>query len=203
MPQLTRAVIVRTISEMSRLDRAGHTTHMSVNISRYDLLDSDLPAFIKQVLHLHSVSPNRLTVEITESCLGTDPERAANCVRRLREQGICISIDDYGVGYSSMSQLLELAIDEIKIDKSFILGIDSDSRAEAIVRSAVELARALGLQLVSEGIETEAALHALQTMGVDIGQGYFIAQPLAANAFQQFLVRSKRGEGVASEFSLI
>ncbi len=202
MPQLTRAVIVQTISEMSRLDRAGHPTHMSVNISRYDLLDSELPTFIKRVLHLHSVSPNRLTVEITESSLGTDPERAANCVRRLREQGIRISIDDYGVGYSSMSQLLELDIDEIKIDKSFVLGIDSDSRAEAIVRSAVELGRALGLQLVTEGIETEAALRALQAMGVDIGQGYFIAQPLASKDFQQFLVSSKEIDGVVAEFSL-
>ena len=195
MPQLTRAVLVQAIAEASRLDRAGYRLQMSVNISRYDLLDGDLPDFIGRILSLHSFSASRLTIEITESSLGSDPDRAAQCVRSLRDRGIRISIDDYGVGYSSMSQLLDLAIDEIKIDKSFIVGLCSDSRAEAIVRSAIELARALGLNLVTEGIESEEVLQSLRLIGADIGQGYYIARPLARPELDDFLAHSGSANG--------
>jgi EAL domain-containing protein (putative c-di-GMP-specific phosphodiesterase class I) len=99
---------------------------------------------------------------VTESALGGDPDRAERCVLQLRARGLRVSIDDFGVGYSSMSQLLGLAIDELKIDKSFTLRLTSDPRAQAIVRSTIELARALSLTLVAEGIETEEVLHSLQ-----------------------------------------
>ena len=187
MPQLTRAVLVQAISQANSFDRAGHRLQMSVNISRYDLLDGDLPDFIHRILLFHSVPANRLTIEITESSFSTDPERAAECVRRLRKRGIRVSIDDYGVGYSSMSQLLDLEIDEIKIDKSFVIGLCSDSRALAIIRSAVELARALNLNLVAEGIESQEIFDSLRTIGVDFGQGYFIARPLEPGNLEEFI----------------
>ena len=103
-------------------------------------------------------------------------------MRQLRALGVRVSIDDFGVGYSSMSQLLGLAIDELKIDKSFTLGLTSDPRAQAIVRSTIELARALSLTLVAEGIETEEVLRSLQSLGADVGQGYLIARPLTSEA---------------------
>lgn len=202
MPQLTRAILVQAIAEAGRLDKSGHRLQMSVNISRYDLLDGDLPDFIGKILSLHAFPANRLTIEVTESSLGSDPDRAARCVRNLRNRGIRISIDDYGVGYSSMSQLLDLSIDEIKIDKSFIVRLCSDSRAQAIVRSAVELARALGLSLVTEGIESEEVLQSLRLIGADIGQGFYIARPLARQELDDFLRSQKSADGSLSDVAL-
>ena len=192
MPPFTRTILELAVVEAARLDRAGHKLHMSVNISRYDLVDEDLPDFIENLLGLHGFPPGRLTLEITESSFGKDPDRVAQCVNDLRERGIRISIDDFGVGYSSMSQLLRLPIDELKVDKSFVIGLCSDVRAQAIVRSAIELARAFDLSLVAEGIEDEAVLQLLQNLGVDIGQGYFIAGPLTSEQFDDFLAHPHR-----------
>ena len=192
MPQLTRAVLEMAVSEAARLDRAGHRLGMSVNISRYDLVDEGLADYIDGVLALHGFPPDRLTLEVTESALGGDPERARRCVLHLRARGVRVSIDDFGVGYSSMSQLLGLTIDELKIDKSFILGLTSDPRAQAIVRSTIELARALSLTLVAEGIETEEVLHSLQSLGAEIGQGYLISRPLTSEKLDEYLAHPDR-----------
>ena len=111
-------------------------------------------------------------------------------MRELRARGLRISIDDFGVGYSSMSRLLELSIDELKIDKSFILGMIADPRARAIVRSSVELARALQLSIVAEGIETVEVFEALRGVGADIGQGNVIGPPMAPQRLESFLSQS-------------
>ena len=192
MPPLTRAVLDMAVGQAARLDRAGHRLGMSVNISRYDLVDEDLAGYIDGVLARHDFPAGRLTLEVTESALGGDPERAERCVLQLRARGLRVSIDDFGVGYSSMSQLLGLAIDELKIDKSFILGLTSDPRAHAIVRSTIELARALNLSLVAEGIETEEVLRSLQSLGADIGQGYLIARPLTSEQLDEYLSHPSR-----------
>jgi EAL domain-containing protein (putative c-di-GMP-specific phosphodiesterase class I) len=189
MPQLTRAVLDQAVAEAARLDRAGWRLEMSVNISRYDLVDENLADYVDYVLALNGFPHDRLTLEITESALGGDPDRAERCVRQLRARGLRISIDDFGVGYSSMSQLLGLAIDELKIDKSFVLELTSDPRAQAIVRSAVEVARALDLTIVAEGIEREEILHALQAIGADIGQGYAISYPLTSRQLNEYLAQ--------------
>jgi diguanylate cyclase (GGDEF)-like protein len=189
MPQLTRAVLDMAVGQAARLDRAGHRLGMSVNISRYDVVDEDLASYVDGVLALHGFPPARLTLEITESALGGDPERVERCVLQLRARGLRVSIDDFGVGYSSMSQLLGLAIDELKIDKSFTMRLTSDPRAEAIVRSTIELARALGLTLVAEGIETKEVLRSLQSLGADIGQGYLIARPLTSEQLDEYLAQ--------------
>jgi EAL domain-containing protein (putative c-di-GMP-specific phosphodiesterase class I) len=152
----------------------------------------DLASYVDGVLALHGFPADRLTLEVTESALGGDPQRAERCVRQLRTLGLRVSIDDFGVGYSSMSQLLELAIDELKIDKSFILGLTSDPRAQAIVRSTIELARALNLTLVAEGIETNEVFESLQSLGADIGQGYLIARPLTTEQLNDYLDQPPR-----------
>jgi diguanylate cyclase (GGDEF)-like protein len=190
---LTRAVLEQAIVEASRLDRAGHQLRMSVNITRYDLVDDELPSFIYQLLEKYEFPSNRLTLEVTESSVGEEPESAKRCIEKLRDRGIGISIDDFGVGYSSMSQLLNLPIDELKVDKSFVQVLGSDRRALAIVRSAVELARALDLTLVAEGIETPTNLDILEEIGADIGQGWVIAQPLASVQLDKFLALSRVG----------
>jgi diguanylate cyclase (GGDEF)-like protein len=194
IPQLTRAVLDLAVAEAARLDREGHHLQMNVNISRHDLVDEDLGAYIDRVLALNGLSHERLTLEITESALGGDPDRAERCVRELRARGLRIAIDDFGVGYSSMSQLLELAIDELKIDKSFVVGLTTDARAQAIVRSAVELARALSLTVVAEGIESEETLEALRAMGADLGQGTVIGAPFTADQLEDYLALPDRFE---------
>ncbi len=197
MPQLTRAVLDLAVSQAAHLDQAGQHLQMSINISRYDLVDEHLADYIDQVLALHGFPHHRLTLEITESAVGGDPGRAERCVAELRGRGLRVSIDDFGVGYSSMSQLLALAIDELKIDKSFVLGLASDPRAQAIVRSAIELARALELTVVAEGIETDAVLQTLRNIGADIGQGYVIAHPLTCQQLDDYLSQA----GTASSSS--
>jgi diguanylate cyclase (GGDEF)-like protein len=189
MPQLTRAVLQLAVAQAAELDRAGHQLQMSVNISRYDLVDEGLGGYVDSALSAHGFPHDRLTLEITESALGGDPERSERCVAELRARGLHISIDDYGVGYSSMSQLLGLAIDELKIDKSFVLVLNSDPRARAIVRSAVELARALGVTVVAEGIESGDVFRVLREIGVDVGQGYVIARPLTSQKLSEYLTQ--------------
>ncbi len=189
--QLTGTVIARAVAEGARLERAGHCLNVSVNISRQDLVNDDLPDFIEGVLELHQFPAGRLTIEITESSLDEDPERAARCVASIREKGVRISIDDFGVGYSSLSQLLSIAIDELKVDRSFMQGLDHDPRAQAIVHSAVQLGRALGLTVVAEGIESGQVLAVLHGYGVDVGQGAYISRPLPPAKLHQFLASSR------------
>ncbi len=190
IPKLTRAVIDQAVAEVARLRELGITIGMSVNISGSDLVDEHLPTFVLDTLHVHGVPPGLLTLEITESVLASDIDRAQRSIDRLRADGILISIDDYGVGYSSMSQLLSLHVDELKIDKSFVLALDSDDRASAIVRSAVEFARALGLTVVAEGIETAAVLDRLHHLDVDVAQGFFMARPMPSARLEAFLTTS-------------
>jgi diguanylate cyclase (GGDEF)-like protein len=187
IPQLTRAVLEMAIAQAARLESRDHPLQMSVNISRYDLVDEELPGFIDDLLEQYEVPHSRLTLEITESCIGADPERAKRSIDELRARGIRISIDDFGVGYSSMSQLLQLPIDELKIDKSFVLALEEDDRARAIISSTVELARALKLTVVAEGAEKHSNLNSLAYLGVDIVQGFFIARPLTAVELERFM----------------
>jgi diguanylate cyclase len=201
MPQLTRAILDQAIAQAAYLDRNGQHLQMSVNISRYDLVDEKLADYIEDLLARYSFPHDRLTLEITESALGGDPERAERSVQELRARGLRISVDDFGVGYSSMSQLLGLAIDELKIDKSFVLGLNSDPRAEAIVRSAIELARALDLTVVAEGIECLEVLQTLQTIGSDVGQGYVIAYPLTPKQLDEFLAQPHTAHGLLPDLT--
>ncbi len=140
--------------------------------------------------------PERITLEVTESSLSHDPVRAKQSVERLHNAGVRISIDDFGVGYSSMSQLLELPVDELKIDRSFVLALGSDSRAISLIRSMIEMARALGLVSIAEGIENEDTYDALKLVGADVIQGNYVARPLTSAELDDFL----RRQGDASAF---
>ena len=192
--QLTASVLVQAVAEAARLDRAGHHLGVSVNISRLDLLDEALPDLISETLERYLFPARRLTIEITESSLDEDPIRAARCVERIRAKGVHISIDDFGVGYSSLSQLLGIPVDELKVDRSFMSGLDRDPRAQAIVRSAVQLGRALGLSVVAEGIEEIRVLEMLRGFGVDIGQGSLISGPLPPDQLEKFLVARRASD---------
>jgi len=192
IPQLTRAVLDLAIAEAARLHTLGHPLQMSVNICRYDLIDHDLPEYIDSLLERHRFAADHLTLEVTESCLSEDPEGVKRSIHELRARGIRISIDDFGVGYSSMSQLLELPIDELKIDKSFVLGLHTDHRARAITRATIELARALNLVVVAEGAENVDTLRSLRQLGADVAQGFYIGLPLTSRQLDTFLAKRTR-----------
>lgn len=184
---LTRVVLRKALSEMVRLDDSGHRLNMSVNISHLDLVDEKLPNYITMLLMEYGIEPQRLTLEVTESSLGEDPSRARRSIEQLRRLGVRISIDDFGVGYSSMSQLLELPIDELKIDKTFVFALENDVRARAVISSTIELGRALNVTVVAEGIETFSNHQLLRSLGADIAQGYYIARPKTSEEVDEYL----------------
>lgn len=162
---------------------------ISVNLSTRDLNNMDLPNQIQSLLVKHGLGTKALRLEITESALMDDPLRAAGVVRKLSEQGIHISIDDFGTGYSSLAYLRELPVNELKIDKSFVMQMDSNDSDKAIVRSTIDLGHNLGLKVVAEGIETEETIKQLAEMGCDEGQGYYISKPMSVRDFGVWLER--------------
>jgi diguanylate cyclase len=184
---MTRVVLRKAMAEMARLDENGHRLNMSVNVSHLDLVDENLPHYITVLLMEFGVDPRRLTLEVTESSVGENPARARHAIEHLRRLGVRISIDDFGVGYSSMSQLLELPIDELKIDKTFVFALETDARARAVISSTIELGRALNVTVVAEGIETFSNHQLLRSLGADVAQGYFIARPKTSEELDEYL----------------
>jgi EAL domain-containing protein (putative c-di-GMP-specific phosphodiesterase class I) len=190
VPGLTRAVLAQAIA--FHAERCPHVG-VSVNISHRDVVDESLADYIADLLTIYGYPAEKLTLEITETELAHDPERATRSIALLRRAGMQISIDDFGVGYSSMARLLDLPVDEVKIDKSFVFAIDADVRAIAIIRSTVELAAALDLRVVAEGIENAHVLQQVRTAGVQIGQGYVFTRPLAGKDYLDFLGARTKG----------
>ena len=178
---VTLHVIDEALRQTSRWRALGLRVGISVNLSARNLLDVELPARVESLLGEHGVPADQLTVEVTESATLADPDRAVRVLSALQACGVAVSIDDFGTGNASIEYLARLPADEIKIDKSFITDICEDNRAEAIVCSTIDLARNLGLNVVAEGIETEAVLERLAALGCDTGQGYLISHPLPAD----------------------
>ncbi|HTA34249.1 MAG TPA: bifunctional diguanylate cyclase/phosphodiesterase [Solirubrobacteraceae bacterium] len=184
----TMYVIERALRQMAAWRRRGIDLEMSVNLSARNLLDPALPAQIDELLRRHGVPAERLTVEVTESAALADPDRAIAALEVLRASGIAVSIDDFGTGNASIEYLAALPASELKIDRSFITGMLEDARAEAIVRSTIDLARNLGLTVVAEGIETEAVMERLGVLGAETGQGFLISRPLPAEELTEQLI---------------
>lgn len=174
---LTLQLIDQALSQLVAWRKLGIELQMSVNLSARNLLDARLPQQIAEILARYEVSPESLNVEVTESAAMADPHRAVAVLAALRATGVGVSIDDFGTGNASIEYLAALPASEIKIDRSFITNILEEPRAEAIVRSIIDLARNLELTVVAEGIETEAAMGHLAALGCQIGQGYFISRP--------------------------
>jgi diguanylate cyclase (GGDEF)-like protein len=162
---------------------AGLALRLSVNLSTRDLMDQDLPAKIEAMLAPLQVPPASLCLEITESAIMDDPERALSTLEHLHAMGFKLSIDDFGTGYSSLAYLKRLPVDELKIDKSFVMAMERDLDDARIVRSTIELAHNLGLSVVAEGLETLKAWALLASLGCDEGQGYFICKPMPQDQF--------------------
>jgi diguanylate cyclase (GGDEF)-like protein len=169
------------------LHAAGCELSSSVNLSARDLMDPDLAARFKALVRERGAPPSALCLEITEGAIMEDPQRAQLTLEQLGRLGFRLSIDDFGTGYSSLAYLKRLAVDELKIDKSFVMGMEADLDDAKIVRSTIELAHNLGLSVVAEGLETERTWKLLAALGCDHGQGYYIARPMPEAQFVSWL----------------
>jgi len=184
---LTRWVMERSAQLCQELGQAGYQLKMSVNLSTRDLMDQDLPVKFGQMLERHAQHASSFCLEITESAIMDDPVRAQNTLELLSAMGFELSIDDFGTGYSSLAYLKSLPVDELKIDKSFVLNMENDLGDARIVQSTISLGRAMELRVVAEGIENETVWCLLADMGCDQGQGYYMSRPIPAAQMQQWL----------------
>ena len=164
-----------------------------MNISAKSLQEQTLPSKIQALLDKWKLDPRFLKIEITESSIMADPAHALAIMSLLQTQGIRLSIDDFGTGYSSLTHLRELPIDEIKIDKSFVLGMSESEADAAIVRTVIDLGHNLGKQVCAEGVEDEETWRILSRLGCDLAQGFWISRPIPADAFMEWLSASGWG----------
>ncbi len=191
MNAVTRLVLESAVMQLASWRAAGLDISVAVNLSASDLLDESLAERIAGLLAEHAVPATALELEITESVIMIDPKRAREVLEALRALGLRIAVDDYGTGYCALAYLRDLPIDELKIDRSFIANVTTDRRSAAIVRSTIELAHALGLKVVAEGIEHEQALAALAAFGCDYAQGYHFSRPLPADGVHDLDPRAR------------
>jgi diguanylate cyclase (GGDEF)-like protein/PAS domain S-box-containing protein len=181
---LTHRVLDLALTQTRVWADTGHPLQVAVNLSARNLLDEALDTTVSDLLARHGVGAELLKLEVTESAIMTDPTRATELLQRLAAQGLMISIDDFGAGYTSIRQLKELPISELKVDQSFVTDMESDPSNAVIVRSVIELGHNLGLSIVAEGVESRAGLNQLAGYGCDVVQGYFISRPMSADAFE-------------------
>ncbi|HET7650256.1 MAG TPA: EAL domain-containing protein [Gammaproteobacteria bacterium] len=163
--------------------RAEMPMRIAVNTSAYDLRNTQFVESVEQMLRDTAIDPALIGLEITESAVMEDVDQAVTAFEHFRGLGLTLSIDDYGTGYSSMAQLKRLPLDELKIDRSFVMGLDRNDDDETIVRSTIELGHNMGLKVVGEGVESRAGLNVLRKLRCDVAQGYFISHALAAEEF--------------------
>src|SRR3954470_7637434 len=202
IPIAERTGLIRTISDWL-LDRAlqqcrdwqdaGAPIHLAVNLSAKSLQEQTLPAKINDVLKKWDIDPRFLKIEITESSIMADPAHALAIMSMLQSMGVRLSVDDFGTGYSSLTHLRQLPIDEIKIDKAFVMGMTTSDADAAIVRTVIDLAHNLGKQVCAEGVEDLETLQCLEEMGCDLAQGYFISHPVPAATLMAWLTENSWG----------
>jgi diguanylate cyclase (GGDEF)-like protein len=184
---LTRWVLEQSAALCHDMASKGIYLKVSVNLSTRDLLDQDLPNKFSDILKRHQVAPASFCLEITESAIMDDPIRAQQTLERLHAMGVDLSIDDFGTGYSSLAYLKRLPVDELKIDKSFVLNMENDIGDTKIVRSTIDLGHNMGLRVVAEGIESEAVWRLLAALGCDQGQGYFMSRPIPGDKLVEWI----------------
>jgi EAL domain-containing protein (putative c-di-GMP-specific phosphodiesterase class I) len=188
-------VLDRAIEQAATWWHSERNLSVAVNLSARNLLDRDLPTDVKHMLGTYELPPEALQLELTESMIMSDPDRALATLIRLNRLGVRISVDDFGTGYSSLQNLKRLPIDELKIDRSFVTQMLSDENDLIIVRSTVNLGHDLGLRVIAEGVEDKATLDRLSLLGCDLAQGYYVSRPMSADAFENWLEAEHWGTG--------
>ena len=189
---LTYRVLDAALRQQKAWRMAGLDVAVAVNLSVRSLQDDELVDRVARMLNEQRVPAHKLDLEITESVIMSEPERVALILQRLDAMGLGLSIDDFGTGYSSLAYLQKLPVDEIKIDKSFVIDMAQGEGDAVIVRSIIDLGHNLGLRVVAEGVESEALWQRLADLGCDVAQGYHLSRPLAPEAFFEW-ARAWRG----------
>ena len=180
---LTAWVLNAVIHQLKQWEKEGIYIKAAVNLSALDLQDESLLTRVHRLLDKHEVPTTRLILEVTESAMMRDTERALTVLSQMRADGLTISIDDFGTGYSSLAKLKDLPIDELKIDRAFVSDIEPDTAKAMIIKAIIELGHSMNLTVISEGVETDAEWNLLAELGNDVVQGYLISRPLPGNDF--------------------
>lgn len=188
--ELTEFVLERAVADCARWNALGWKLCVAVNVSAADLADAGFADRVKDVLSRHDVDPGSLALEVTESAIIRSAANAIKVLENLREYGIRLSVDDYGTGQSTLSYLKDLPVHELKIDKAFVSSMSRDDSDRIMVRSTIDMAHELGLQVVAEGIEDGQTLALLRSFGCDFAQGYFLGK---AVSFDDMSIRLSEG----------
>jgi len=188
---LTMWVLNSALENCANWKKKGLDTKVAVNISARNLKDSAFPQKIKNLLIKWSIDASYLRLEITESFVMEDPIEAMKILTHLSNMGVSLSIDDCGTGYSSLAYLQKLPVNELKIDKSFVLGMADSLDSSKIVQSIIDLAHNLGLDVVAEGVENENVWNKLDAMGCEIAQGYYMSKPMPSKEIEEWFLESE------------
>jgi diguanylate cyclase (GGDEF)-like protein len=189
---ISRWVIKHAVAQCKVWQNLGKNIYVTVNLSVWDLQDPSLETFIKSILSEYQLPASKLVLEITESAMMSDAERAKEVLTSLNNMGLSIAIDDYGTGFSSLAYLKQLPVDTLKIDKSFVTHMDTENNDETIVRSTIELAHNLGLLVIAEGVESERINNLLLELKCDRVQGYYINKPVPLELATKLLSPGKK-----------
>jgi diguanylate cyclase (GGDEF)-like protein len=184
---ITQWILENAIIKLASWKTSYPDLSIAVNVSTDDLRDKQLPERVVSLLSRYGVAPHLLKLEITESGIMQDPESTIELLNRLRDTGISLSIDDFGTGYSSLAYLQKFPVKELKIDRSFVNDIDKQQTTQRLVKTIIEMGHGLHLQVVAEGVETQAERDILIQLGCDAMQGYLVSKPLHGNALQEWL----------------
>jgi EAL domain-containing protein (putative c-di-GMP-specific phosphodiesterase class I) len=195
---LTRWVLGAALRQCRAWRDSGFDLPVAVNLSMLNLHDPELTESVAELLVACGVPPAFLKVEVTESAIMSDPERALETLRCLRGMGVAVAIDDFGTGHSSLNYLKHLPVEDIKLDRSFVREMRVDESDFAIVRSTVQLAHSLDLRVIAEGVEDEETWDLLAALGCDAAQGYYMSRPLPAEDLESWLHDSPWGLPVGS-----
>ncbi len=194
---LTRYVLDEALGQLARWSSEGRDYNVAVNLSMRNLHDTTLPEQVARLLLKWELAGERLTVELTESAIVSDPVRTGDVIRGLKELGVGIAIDDFGTGYTSLAYLARLAVTQLKIDRSFVQNMHDHADDAAIVRSIITLGHDLGLEVVAEGVESRRTYEQLAVLGCDTVQGYWLSRPLPPAELGEWLSHD-RGIGEAA-----
>ena len=187
MRAITQFVVDTALTQLAQWWSTGFRVQCAVNVCARDLYDREFAGFLRDRLAEHGVPPRALMIEVTESVLMADPSRAATTLLSLADVGVGVSLDDFGTGYSSLVHLKRLPVSEVKIDRSFVIRMDVNEDDAAIVRSIIDLASALGLRVVAEGVESQEAWDRLAVYGCDAAQGWHLTKALPGDELTDWL----------------
>lgn len=187
MNRLTDVVVDKTLSDLARWNAQFPALQVSINVAAENLSNFDLPNFIVSTANSHSINPNRITLEVTESGVASDVTVAMEILTRLRLNDVRLSIDDFGTGYASLDKLKDLPFSELKIDRGFVQGAANNESAMALLEFACDLGKKLGLHIVAEGVETQTQWDLLAELGCHAIQGFFISKPIPAEKVPEWI----------------